>query len=60
MRLQITYLVDHDDWSDEEHEEKSERTVILENPDIVTAIERLIVLEEGEYIECPWIVKEVK
>lgn len=59
MRLEITYIVDNEDWSDEEYEEKSERTVILETCDIVNAIERLIVLNPGESVEDIYKTKEV-
>lgn len=59
MRIQITYIVENDNWTDEEYDEKSERTVILEQSDIINAIERLIVLEEGEYIEDIYSAKEV-
>lgn len=59
MRIQITYIVENDNWTDEEYDEKSERTVILERSDIVNAIEQLIVLKEGEWIEDIYSAKEV-
>ena len=60
MRLQITYLVENDGWSEEEYDEKSERTVILETSDLVRAIERIITLEPGEAIDDVWRIKELK
>jgi hypothetical protein len=59
MRLEFTLVIENDEWSDEEYDEKSERTVILENADIVDAIKRILPLEEGEYLEDVWIVKEI-
>ena len=59
MRLQITYMVENEAWTDEEWEEKSERTVIFENCDIVHMIKRLAVLEVGEEIDRILTVKEV-
>ena len=60
MKLEFTIIVDNDDWSEEEYDEKSERKVILEEKDLKYAIERKIDLEKEEYIDDVWMVKEIK
>lgn len=60
MRLEFTVIVENDEWSEEEYDEKSERTVILEDSDLRYAIERNLALEKEEFIDTVWIVKEIK
>lgn len=60
MKLEITVIVDHDDWSDEEYDKKSERKVIVTNSDLIDIIEQNLPLEKGEFIESLWLVKEIK
>jgi len=60
MRLEFTIIIENDEWDEEEYDEKSERTVVLENSDLINMIEQRIILEENEYVDSIWIVKEQK
>ena len=49
--IKITYLIDNDDWSDEDFQNNSEQELVLTKDMVIDYINRFVTLEKDCYLD---------